>query len=283
MQRHAPLLRNKDNEKTRASDRDVRGAEIVKAIKTYSTSALTPCPPRYPPAQNSYSLPNWQSVFNLFFPSLLEIGETKINSCWQAIQQAGELQGLHCNQSAASQGPWNERPWERHQRHRGCRVTLGPQSEKRGIYCLGQFAAMKNHYHKTQREGQLGWERWWGETDRGSETEVGGVCTSRWGLGRVCRDLCVLLSCAMCSTRYDVKKKTNAFFLSLSPMGNDSLAFGDLERGSAGQSICMGPSVNMWFLLVISWCGPVVVNIAWQLTAWLFLSSLEGGGGVHRW
>ena len=48
----------KDKERARGTDRDVRGAEIVKAIKTYSTSALTPCPPRYPPAQNSYSLPN---------------------------------------------------------------------------------------------------------------------------------------------------------------------------------------------------------------------------------
>lgn len=36
------------------------------------------------------------------------------------------------------------------------------------------------------------------------------------------------------------------FFFSffLSQTGNDSLAFGDLERGSAGRSICMGPSVN---------------------------------------
>lgn len=44
--------------------------------------------------------------------------------------------------------------------------------------------------------------------------------------------------------RYDVREKTNAFFPSLSQMGNDSLASGDLERGSAGRSICMGPSVN---------------------------------------
>lgn len=72
-------------QETGANDRDVPGVEIVKAIKMYNTSALTPWPPRYPPAQNSYSLPNWQSVFNLFFPSLLEIGETKINSPWQAI------------------------------------------------------------------------------------------------------------------------------------------------------------------------------------------------------
>ncbi|KAK2895257.1 hypothetical protein Q8A73_014745 [Channa argus] len=32
----------KDKDRTRAIDRDVRGVEIVKAIKTYSTSALTP-------------------------------------------------------------------------------------------------------------------------------------------------------------------------------------------------------------------------------------------------
>lgn len=79
--------------------------------------------------------------------------------------------------------------------------------------------------------------------------------------------------------RYDVKQKTNVFFPSPSQMGNDSLAFCYLERGSACRSICMGPSVNTWFLLVISWCGPVIVNIAWQLTAWLFLSSVVGWGG----
>lgn len=55
--------------------------------------------------------------------------------------------------------------------------------------------------------------------------------------------------------RYDVKQKTNVvvfllFFFSFSPttsfsqMGNDSLAFGYLERGSACGSICTGPSVN---------------------------------------
>lgn len=54
--------------------------------------------------------------------------------------------------------------------------------------------------------------------------------------------------------RYDVKQKTNVvvfwvFFsfsptTSLSQMGNDSLAFGYLERGSACGSICTGPSVN---------------------------------------
>lgn len=44
--------------------------------------------------------------------------------------------------------------------------------------------------------------------------------------------------------RYDVRLETNAFFPSFTQTGNDSLAFGDLERGSAGRSICMGPSVN---------------------------------------
>ena len=115
------------------------------------------------------------------------------------------------------------------------------------------------------------------KTDRkkeGGGWEVGGAYTSKsWEsfLWFVCAPVMGYVQ-----YRYDVKRKTNAFFLLPSQMGNDSLAFGYLERGSAGRSICMGPSVNTWFLLVISWCGPVVVNIAWQLTAWLFLSSLGG-------
>lgn len=50
--------------------------------------------------------------------------------------------------------------------------------------------------------------------------------------------------------RYDVKQRTNVAAedpptpptnTSLSQMGNDSLAFAYLERGSACRSICMGP------------------------------------------
>lgn len=72
-----------------------------------------------------------------------------------------------------------------------------------------------------------------------------------------------------------------------SQMGTDSLAAaGYSEGGGAGGSICIGPSVNTRFLQVISRCGPVLVNAAWQLTAWILLSSHGGGareGGGHRW
>lgn len=47
---------------------------------------------------------------------------------------------------------------------RGCRVTLGPQSEERGIYSLHRLTAMKNNCHaaRTQRDGR-------GEKDGGRQ------------------------------------------------------------------------------------------------------------------
>ena len=143
-----------------------------------------------------------------------------------------------------TQGPWNERPWEKRQRHRGCGVTLGPQSEERGIYCLCLLAAMKNNCHAARREERSGREKWRERQIRQTEEgrEVGGAYMR--GLRRVCCDLCALLSWAVRSTGMMSNRRQRGLFFfppSHSQKGNDSLVFGYLERGTTVQINMHGP------------------------------------------
>lgn len=75
------------------------------------------------------------SVFNLFFASLLEIGGNKNQYTVAGDLEACELQGLDPGRAACS-AALSRGPWEYHQRPRaGHRFRSGARAERQGIYC----------------------------------------------------------------------------------------------------------------------------------------------------
>lgn len=82
------------------------------------------------------------SVFNLFFASLQEIGGNKNQYTVAGDLEACELQAWTQSARAAL----SREPWENHQRPRaGHRFRSGARTEKQGIYCLCTKLRNKSH------------------------------------------------------------------------------------------------------------------------------------------
>lgn len=69
------------------TDNWITGQGRVKPIKRYTYVSCDPMLSKVSPLCRILIQLQTDSVFNLFFASLLEIGETKINTLWQAIQK----------------------------------------------------------------------------------------------------------------------------------------------------------------------------------------------------
>lgn len=67
------------------TDNWITGQGRVKLVKRYTYHSCDPLLSKVSPQCRILIQLQTDSVFNLFFASLLEIGETKINTLWQAI------------------------------------------------------------------------------------------------------------------------------------------------------------------------------------------------------
>lgn len=112
-------------------------------------------------------------VFLIFsFPLYWRLGKQKsIAAGRRSSSKVNYMPGPRCSHSiGASGGHWNQGPWERRWRHRGCRVISGPWSEEHGIYCLAsQRWKITTAQHRERKRKT--WKGWEGEQGRGEGRE----------------------------------------------------------------------------------------------------------------